>query len=229
MEPTPPPPFATAPETAFEGPTRRQFVTAAAGGAAALWAGAAIAEEPKQTPSDQKTSDQTPSDPDSAAGPVEAAFVRDYDPPDFQPSWSKPQINRQLAQDFVVFAHIDRPMAEKLLDREPGLLNAAVDWGGGDWETALGGASHMGERDTVEMLLKRGARADLFCAAMLGQLAIVRGWIELQPSLIDATGPHGFTLHFHAQIGGDDAADTLAYLQEQKEVELPPLPPFLRK
>ena len=163
------------------------------------------------------------------AGPVEATFQRDYPAPDFQLSWQTPQINRELAADFVIYAHTDLAMTQKLLAREPGLLNAALDWGGGDWETALGGASHMGQRETVDFLLSQGARADLFCAAMLGQLEIVRGWLTVQPSLIDARGPHGFSLHFHAQVGGDEAADVLAYLQEQKEVDLPPLPPFLRR
>ena len=162
-------------------------------------------------------------------GPREAEFTRDYDPPEFVPSWSKPQVNRTLAADFVIYAHSDLEMTRKLLEREPGLLNASLDWGGGDWETALGGASHMGRKDIVELLLKAGARADLFCAAMLGRLPIVKGWLEEAPELIDAKGPHGFSLHFHAQVGGEDAKPVLDHLQSVKEVELPPLPPFLRK
>ncbi|MFO0014102.1 MAG: ankyrin repeat domain-containing protein [Planctomycetota bacterium] len=161
---------------------------------------------------------------DPPAGPREASFERDYDPPSFKPSWKKEQINRALAQDFVIYAHSDLAMTQKLLDREPGLLNAAIDWGGGDWETAMGGASHMGRRDIVELLLSRGARSDLFCAAMLGQIDIVRTWLTLQPALIDAKGPHGFSLHFHAQVGGDSAKATLDYLQSIKQLELKPIP-----
>jgi hypothetical protein len=119
-------------------------------------------------------------------------------------------------------------MTRKLLDREPALLNAAVDWGGGDWETGLGGASHMGRRDIVELLLSRGARIDLFCAAMLGQLEAVKAFLALQPKLIDARGPHGFSLHFHAQVGGKEAEPVLEYLQSVKKVELKPVP-FLSK
>lgn len=166
--------------------------------------------------------------PESPLGPREAAFERDYDPPSFKPSWKKEQINRTLAQDFVIYAHSDLEMTRKLLDREPGLVNAAIDWGGGDWETALGGASHMGRRDVVDLLLSRGARSDLFCAAMLGQIEIVRAWLTLQPTLIDAKGPHGFSLHFHAQVGGETAKETLDYLQSIKQVELRPIP-FLQK
>ncbi len=162
-----------------------------------------------------------------AARPTEAGFERDYPAPGFAPSWKKPQINRQFAQDFVIYCHMDPDMAEKLLVKEPALINATVDWGAGDWETGLGGASHMGRRDIVEMLLKHGARMDLFCAAMMGLVDAVKAALTLEPKLIDAKGPHGFTLHFHAQVGGKESEGLLDYLQSIKKVELGPNP-FLR-
>jgi hypothetical protein len=164
----------------------------------------------------------------ATTGPTEAPFERDYPAPSFKPSWKRRQINRQMVQDFVIYAHFDPAMTKKLLDREPALLNATMDWGGGDWETGLGGASHMGRRDIVEFLLGRGARIDLFCATMMGQLEAVRSFLTLQPKLIDAKGPHGLTLHFHAQVGGKNAEPVLAYLQSIKKVELKPIP-FLNK
>ena len=161
-------------------------------------------------------------------GPAEQPFERDYPTPGFKPSWKKPQINRSFAQDFVIFAHSDLEMTTKLLDKEPALLNAAIDWGNGDWETGLGGASHMGRRDIVELLLDRGARIDLFCAAMMGQLEAIKAFLTLQPKLIDAKGPHGFSLHFHAQVGGEKSANVLDYLQSVKKIEMRPNP-FLNK
>ena len=101
--------------------------------------------------------------------PAEAAFERDYPKPGFNPSWKNPQLNRTLIQDFVIFGHMDLPMVKKLLEKEPMLINAMMDWGAGDWESALGGASHMGRHDIVEFLLEKGARIDIFCAAMMGQ------------------------------------------------------------
>ena len=68
----------------------------------------------------------------------------------------------------------------------------------------------------------------MFCAAMLGQLEAVKGFLTLQPALIDAKGPHGFSLHFHAQVGGKDSEKVLDYLQSVKKVELKPIP-FLPK
>jgi hypothetical protein len=82
----------------------------------------------------------------------------------------------------------------------------------------------MGRRDIVEFLLGKGARIDLFCAAMMGQLEAVKSFLTLQPKLIDAKGPHGLTLHFHAQVGGKDAEKVLDYLQSVKKVELKPIP-----
>jgi hypothetical protein len=176
------------------------------------------------------TADEKPKASPSAdvSVPTEAVFERDYAPPGFKPSWKKQQINHLLVQDFVVFAHSDLVMAKKLLDKKPALINATIDWGAGDWESGLGGASHMGRRDIAEFLLEKGARIDIFCAAMLGQLDAVRSFLTLQPKLIDARGPHGFSLHFHAQVGGKDAENVLDYLQSVKRVALKPNP-FLKQ
>jgi hypothetical protein len=167
-------------------------------------------------------------EPPKVIGPSEAPFERDYTAPTFKPSWKKPQINRLLVQDFVIFAHSDLDMTKKLLEKEPMLINAVMDWGGGDWESGLGGASHMGRRDIVSMLLEKGARIDIFCAAMMGQLDAVKAFLTLEPKLIDSRGPHGFNLHFHAQVGGKEAEKVLDYLQSVKKIELKPNP-FLKK
>ena len=193
--------------------SRRSFGT--------LAAGAVFASAADQAAADDKAKA-------APSGPVESSFERDYPPPEFKPSWKKNQINRLMVQDFVIYAHSDLAMTKKLLEKEPALLNATMDWGGGDWETGLGGASHMGRRDIVEYLLERGARIDIFCAAMMGRLDAVKSFLNLQPRLIDARGPHGFTLHFHAQVGGKEAEPVLDYLQSIKKVELKPIP-FLQK
>jgi hypothetical protein len=197
--------------------SRRLFTTLGTGLVLGSAAGATSASFPAEGEPD-----------DTGPRPTEAPFDRDYAAPKFKPSWKNAQINRKFVQDFVIFAHSELDMVKKLLDREPALLNAAMDWGGGDWETGLGGASHMGRRDIVEVLLDRGARIDIFCAAMMGQLEAVKSFLTLQPKLIDAKGPHGLSLHFHAQVGGSDSANVLDYLRSIKKVELKPNP-FLKK
>jgi len=155
---------------------------------------------------------------------TEAPFERDYPAPSFNPQWRRPQINKLLVQDFVIYAHTDIKMVEKLLGKEPALVNSFMDWGGGDWESGLGAAAHMGNRAMAEFLLERGARMDIFCATMMGQLEAVKAFLTLQPKMIDAKGPHGFSLHFHAQLAGKDADKMLDYLQSVKKVELKPNP-----
>lgn len=156
--------------------------------------------------------------------PKEAPFTRDYSEPEFKPSWKTPQLNRTMVQDFIIYAHSDLDMTKKLLEKEPMLINGMMDWGKGDWESALGGATHMGRRDIVEFLLENGARIDIFCAAMMGQLEAVKSFLTLQPKLIDARGPHGFSLHFHGQLAGKEADKMVALLQSVKKIDLKPNP-----
>ena len=66
------------------------------------------------------------------------------------------QLDPATVQGFVANAHGDLDVVRSLLDQEPALVNAAWDWGGGDWETGLGAAAHMGRRDIATLLLERG-------------------------------------------------------------------------
>lgn len=123
-----------------------------------------------------------------------------------------PAIASDLVQAFVRVAHGDLARVEELLEREPGLVNAAWDWGGGDWETALGAAAHTGQRAIARHLLANGARLDLFAAAMLGELAIVAAIVAAFPDARHLRGPHGIPLLAHAKMGGEDAVAVVGYL-----------------
>ena len=125
----------------------------------------------------------------------------------------KPALELTLVQDFVGKAHADLEGVKELLMREPALINSAWDWGGGDWETGLGAAAHMGRRDIATYLLENGARLDLFAAAMLGNLDIVKATLETYPPALDTPGPHGIPLIAHAQAGGHEAKQVYEYLQ----------------
>ncbi|MFT3895829.1 MAG: hypothetical protein QM730_29775 [Anaerolineales bacterium] len=125
----------------------------------------------------------------------------------------KPAIDPALVHEFVGNAHGDLNRVKELLAQEPQLIHAAWDWGGGDFETGLGAASHMGRKDIAEFLLENGARFDLFAAAMLGKLDIVRAALTAYPKAIQTLGPHGIPLIAHAQAGEDGAKEVLEYLQ----------------
>lgn len=124
-----------------------------------------------------------------------------------------PPLNANLVQAFVRAGHGNLEQVRALLQQEPTLVNAAWDWGGGDWETALGGAAHTGQREIALYLLAQGARLDLFAAVMLGQLDIVRATLAAFPHLAQAKGPHGIPLLTHAKMGGEAATAVVAYLQ----------------
>ncbi len=124
-----------------------------------------------------------------------------------------PPLAPELVQEFVGNAHGDLDRVKELLAQEPGLINAAWDWGGGDFETGLGAAAHMGRRDIALYLLDHGARLDLPAAVMLGYLDIVKAVIAAHPAAARIPGAHGIPLLAHAEKGGEEAAGVLEYLK----------------
>lgn len=123
-----------------------------------------------------------------------------------------PALPPDLVKEFVGAGHGDLPKTKRLLAEQPGLLNATWDWGGGDFETAIGGAGHMGRPDIASFLIEQGARYDLFVAAMLGRIEIVRAYLTANPALRSSKGPHGISLVRHAEAGGEPAKPVLEYL-----------------
>jgi len=123
-----------------------------------------------------------------------------------------PPLASDLVREFVADAHGDLEAVRTALAGEPALADAAWDWGGGDWETGLGAAAHMGRRDIAEHLLAHGARIDLFAATMLGEVAIVRAILDAHPEMRDARGPHTIPLRAHAEAGGEQARAVLELL-----------------
>jgi hypothetical protein len=124
-----------------------------------------------------------------------------------------PALPFELVNDFVKVAHGDFDTVKTMLEATPSLLNATWDWGGGDFETALGAAAHTGSRDIALYLIDKGARIDLFAAAMLGKLEAVQAILTAFPGAKDSRGAHGIPLIVHAQQGGDEAKIVLEYLQ----------------
>lgn len=135
---------------------------------------------------------------------------------------SFPTQDPELVREVVTVAHFDLEKLKALVEPRPTLARAAWDWGFGDWETALGAASHMGRRDIAEFLLAQGARPNLFSAAMLGQLEVVRAFAAAAPGVQRTPGPHGITLLAHARAGGEPAAAVLKYLQDLGDADEKP-------
>src|ERR1051326_3007563 len=118
-----------------------------------------------------------------------------------------PVLNTELVKEFVGQAHGNLDKVREMLEQEPKLLNAANDWGGAEW----GAAAHMGRKDIALFLLGKGGRMDIFAAAMLGRLDVVKGIISVQPEAATAPGPHGIPLIAHAKAG--ESPEVVAYLE----------------
>jgi hypothetical protein len=134
-----------------------------------------------------------------------------------------------LVRELVTVAHFSLAKVQDLVTRRPSLARATWDWGFGDWESALGAASHMGNHEIAEFLLAQGARPDLFSAAMLGQLDVVRAIVAARPGVQATRGPHGITLLAHARAGGERALPVTRFLESlggaDPRLAIQPLPP----
>lgn len=113
----------------------------------------------------------------------------------------KSPIDIENAREFVYYAHSDLKMVKQLYHKSPHLINATVDWGDGDFESALGAASHVANEAIANFLIEKGARMDIFTMAMLGLTDQVIGLLKKFPNSINMIGPHGFTLLHHSEIG----------------------------
>jgi hypothetical protein len=118
----------------------------------------------------------------------------------------------ELAREMVGASHANLSRVKELLARHPTLARASWDWGFGDWEDALGAASHVGNREIADLLIANGARPTIFSAAMLGQLDVVKAFIAASPGIETIHGPHSITLFRHATAGGARAQAVADYL-----------------
>ena len=116
-----------------------------------------------------------------------------------------PVLPPDKVQATVGQAHRSLENVMKLVEETPLLANASWDWGGGDFETPLQAAAHTGGHEIAEYLLGKGARLDVFAAAMLGQLDFVKATLTSFPKAHEIPGPHGFTLLHCARQGGPKA------------------------
>jgi len=110
-----------------------------------------------------------------------------------------PSMNDEMVSGIVGASHGNFDKVKELVNARPELAGASWDWGFGDWETALGAASHVGRRDIAEFLIANGARPDIFTYTMMGMLKSVQEIIETVPGIQSHNGPHGITLLQHAK------------------------------
>jgi hypothetical protein len=132
----------------------------------------------------------------------------------------------ELAREMVTVSHYDLNRVKELVEARPSLSRAAWDWGFGDWETALGAASHMGNRPIAEYLISKGGRPSLFSSAMLGHLEVVKAFVAAQPGVQRIRGPHSISLLAHAKAGGQASRPVFEFLQSLGDADTDPQIPL---
>lgn len=135
---------------------------------------------------------------------------------------SFPSQSPDRVQQFVGASHGNLEVVRTMIKESPALAKATIDWGFGDWETAIGAASHVGNREIAALLIENGARPDFFTFAMLGQVDVVRAYIGASPGIQKIRGPHGFTLMHHAKAGGKSAEAVVEYLERVGDADIRP-------
>src|SRR3984957_12262924 len=132
----------------------------------------------------------------------------------------------EMVREMVSVAHFSLKRVKELVESRPSLAKAAWDWGFGDWESALGAASHMGNRPIAEYLISEGARPSLFSAAMLGQVDVVKAMVAANSGAQRIRGPHGISLLAHAKAGGEQARLVFEFLKSLGDADAEPLLPL---
>ncbi|WP_391595160.1 hypothetical protein [Winogradskyella sp.] len=135
-----------------------------------------------------------------------------------------PHIAPEVVAEVVGKSHFDLERVKALVDKRPELSRAVWEWRFGDFESAIGAASHVGRRDIALYLIEKGARPTLFTFAMLGHIDIVKSAVEVLPGIQKVLGPHGISLLNHAYAGErmkdrmskteiENLAQTIEYLE----------------
>jgi hypothetical protein len=123
-----------------------------------------------------------------------------------------PPIKIDIVKEFVSVAHRNLDRVKEMLENDQQLLHVSYDWGGGDFETAIEAAGHMGLKEEANYLLEKGARYNIYLACMLGHLETVRNVLTFNAGLLNSKGPHGFTMLHHAKKGGEESKAVVEYL-----------------
>jgi hypothetical protein len=131
-------------------------------------------------------------------------------------------LNMEVVKEFVGVSHRNIDRVKEMLENDHLLLHASYDWGGGDFESGIEAAGHVGNKEIAHYLLSKGARYNIYLACMLGHLDTVKQVLTFNGGLLHSKGAHGFTMLHHAQRGGAEATAVVEYLQSlgAKETKL---------
>src|SRR5688572_28674640 len=67
-------------------------------------------------------------------------------------------LKTELVKEFVGVSHSNLVRVKEMLANEQLLLHSSHDWGGGDFESGIEAAGHVGNKEIATFLLSNGAR-----------------------------------------------------------------------
>lgn len=124
-----------------------------------------------------------------------------------------PKMDTALIGNFVGACHRDIEAVRSMLKETPGVVNASFNRGGSDWESGMEAAAHMGRTDIADVLIEHKARKCIFWAAMAGEEAIVKAFVQADSGTVNTGGAHNISLMAHAAICGK--VSLTSYLKDQ--------------
>jgi len=97
---------------------------------------------------------------------VAPAFAISQIQKNFQTQVEPRPIDIKLVKDFVSAGHKNLPLVKEMLHEHPNLIYARYDWGSSDFEEAIEGAGHLGNKEIANYLISQGARVFLYVAEL---------------------------------------------------------------
>ena len=112
-----------------------------------------------------------------------------------------PNIPPEIIAEVVGKSHFDLDRVKNLSTNAPELSRSVWEWRFGDFESAIGAASHVGRRDISIVSYEQKAHGPRFHFAMLGHFQVIKAMVESSEGIQEVTGPHGISLLDHAHAG----------------------------
>ena len=129
-------------------------------------------------------------------------------------------LNPEIVKEFVGVSHGKFDRCKEMLENDHLLLHASHDLGGGDFESGIEAAGHVGNKEIANYLLSKGARYNIFLASMFDHIEVVKQVLTFNPGLLNSKGPHGFTMLHHARKGEAKAVEEYLLSLGAKETKI---------
>ena len=95
----------------------------------------------------------------------------------------------EIVKEFVGVSHGKFDRCKEMLENDILLLHSSHDLGGGDFESGIEAAGHVGNKEIANYLLSKGARYNIFLASMFDHIEVVKQVLTFNHGLLLAVLP----------------------------------------